>query len=143
MPICVADWLRKLTGMAGAVALAVALAMLVLLLWQGTAVAACPHDGDSPLPAATAQQHQQSAAMTHHVRPVPAQSQGSGRQGSAHHGVLQPCCGGMACAAVTAPAPGEELVVPVVLARSMPGWPAGPLREGQGVRPDLPPPRLG
>ncbi|WP_257792284.1 hypothetical protein [Azospirillum humicireducens] len=39
--------------------------------------------------------------------------------------------------------PVDWLMAPVELARSMPGWPAGPLREGQGVRPDLPPPRLG
>ncbi|KAA0583205.1 hypothetical protein FZ983_00855 [Azospirillum sp. B21] len=129
--------------MAGTVVLAMALGMLVLLLWQGTAVAACPHDGYSPSPAAKAPQHLQSAAITDHARQVPAQSQGSGHQEAAHHAVLQPCCGGMACAAMTAVVPGGELVVPVVLARSMPGWPAGPLREGQGVRPDLPPPRLG
>ncbi|CAO3406916.1 hypothetical protein [Azospirillum largimobile] len=40
-------------------------------------------------------------------------------------------------------APGEGLTVPSELAAPAPGWPAGPLRKGQGVRPDLPPPRLG
>ena len=139
MPICVADWLRRLTGMAGAVALA----MLVLLLWQGGAAAACPHGGDSTSPAAMAQHHVQSAAKTDHVRAVPAHSQGSGLQGSGKHGVLQPCCGGMSCASMAVAAPGEELAAPVDLVRSVTGWPAGPLHEGQGVRPDLPPPRLG
>lgn len=139
MPICVADWLRKLTGIAGAVALA----MFGLLLWQGTAVAACPHDSGSPSDAAMAQHHVQSVAKADHVCPVPVHPQGSGHQGSGPHGVPQPCCGGMACAVMAVAPPVDWLMAPVELARSMQSWPAGPLREGQGVRPDLPPPRLG
>ena len=139
MPISVADWLRKLTCIAGAVVLA----MFGLLLWQGTAVAACRHDGGSHSDAAKAQHHVQSVAKAEHVCSVPLLPQGSGHRGSGAHGMLQPCCGGMACAVMAVAAPGEELMAPVGLARAMPGWPAGPLREGQGVRPDLPPPRLG
>ncbi|MFP5514704.1 MAG: hypothetical protein ACLGJC_16680 [Alphaproteobacteria bacterium] len=138
MPICVTDWLRRLTVIAGAVALA----MFGLLLWQGIAVAACPHDGGSPSDAAMAQHHVQSVAKADHVCPVPAHPQGAGLHGSGPHGVLQPCCGGMACAAMAVAAPADGLKAPVGLARSMRGWPPGPLREGQGVRPDLPPPRL-
>lgn len=139
MPICVADWLRELTRIAGAVTLV----MLCLLLWQGAAVAACPHDGSGASSAATAQHHVESVAKPDHVRSAPLQSQGPGQQKSGPHGALQPCCGGMACAAMAVAAPGGELMAPVELAGSIQGWPAGPLREGQEVRPALPPPRLG
>ncbi|WP_455171881.1 hypothetical protein [Azospirillum largimobile] len=142
VPTCVSSRLRRLTGIAGALALA----MLALLLWQGGA-AACPHGGhgDGPAPAAMAQHHLQSTADHCPSAPAHRQAPGGigGSQGSYPYGALQPCCGGLACAAVAVAAPGEGLTVPSELAAPAPGWPAGPLRKGQGVRPDLPPPRLG
>ncbi|WP_146203720.1 hypothetical protein [Azospirillum sp. TSO5] len=131
MPMRVADWIRRLGGIAGAMVLV----MLGLLLWSGAATAACPHERPGS-PAAVAS-HGTSHAM--HANRVDHGRQAPGRP---HHAV-QPCCGGMTCAAVPVGLPGAELASPLGSAGPRLGWAAGPLREGLGLRPDLPPPRLG
>lgn len=131
VPMCVAGWMRRLSGIAGAVVLV----MLGLLLWSGTATAACPHDGPgSPaIVAAHGASHATDANKIDHGRQLPSRT---------HH-ATQPCCAGMACAAVAVGLPSAEVLTPVDSSGPRLRWTAGPLREGLGVRPDLPPPRLG
>nr|WP_295828542.1 hypothetical protein [uncultured Azospirillum sp.] len=135
MPMRVADWMRRLGGVAGAMVLV----MLGLLLWSGVATAACPHERPGS-PAAVAP-HAMSHGTSH---TMDANRFDHGRQapGRPYHAV-QPCCAGMACAAVPVGLPGAELASPRGSAGPKLGWAAGPLREGLGLRPDLPPPRLG
>lgn len=131
MPMRVADWMRRLGGVAGAMVLV----MLGLLLWSGAAAAACPHERPGSPAAVTsrANSHAMDANRIDHGRQAP---------GRPHHAV-QPCCAGMACAAVPVGLPGAELASPLGSAGPRLVWAAGPLREGLGRRPDLPPPRLG
>ncbi|WP_174757300.1 hypothetical protein [Azospirillum oryzae] len=135
MPMRVADWMRRLSGVAGAMVLV----MLGLLLWSGAAAAACPHERPGS-PAAVA-----SPAMSHgtsHAMNTNRIDHGRQAPGRPHHAV-QPCCAGMACAAVPVGLPGAEMASPLGSAGPRLVWAAGPLREGLGRRPDLPPPRLG
>lgn len=131
----VADWMRRLGGVVGAMVLV----MLGLLLWSGAATAACPHERPGS-PAAVAA-HAMSQSTSH---AMDANRIDHGRQapGRPHHAV-QPCCAGMACAAVPVGLPGAGLASPLGSAGSKLGWADGLLREGLGLRPDLPPPRLG
>lgn len=129
----VADWMRRLGGVAGALVLV----MLGLLLWSGAATAACPHER-SPVPVAPhamshGTSHATDANRIDHGRPTP---------GRPHHAV-QPCCAGMSCAAVPVGLPGAGMTSPFGSAGPKLGWASGPLREGLGLRPDLRPPRLG
>jgi hypothetical protein len=135
VPMRVADGMRRLGGVAGALALV----MLGLLLWSGVAAAACPHERPGS-PAAVAPHgmshgasHAMDATRIDHGRQAP---------GRPHHAV-QPCCAGMACAAVPVGLPGAELASPLGSAGPRLDWAAGLLQEGLGLRPDLPPPRLG
>ncbi|SMF72802.1 hypothetical protein SAMN02982917_4213 [Azospirillum oryzae] len=135
MPVRVADWMRMLGG----VARAMVLVMLGLLLWSDMATAACPHE--RPEAAAAVATHGMSHGTSH---AMDANRIDHGRQapGRPHHAV-QPCCAGMACAAVAVGLPGAELASPLGSAGPKLDWAAGLLREGLGLRPDLPPPRLG
>ncbi|MBY6261545.1 hypothetical protein EI613_06325 [Azospirillum sp. 412522] len=131
VPESVTDWMRRLGGIAGAMVLV----MLGLLLWSGAAAAACPHDraGSS------------AAVASHHVsHAMGAERTGNGRYmpGRSHH-ALQPCCAGMACAALAVGLLDAEVMSPPGSTGPRLGWASGPLREGLGLRPDLPPPRLG
>lgn len=142
--MCVADWMRRLTSIAGMVVLV----MLSLLLWSDAAFAACPHGMQvspaAPVHVTAPQDGSHAAADTMTAVKAAAGKMDPGRQapGRSHHAV-QPCCAGMACSAMAIGLPGAELTSPVVLAGQRLGWSAGPLREGLGTRPDLPPPRLG
>lgn len=127
----VADWMRRLGGVAGAMVLV----MLGLLLWSGAATAACPQErpGSPAAVASHVNSHAMDANRIDHGRQAPRRI---------HHAV-QPCCAGMACAAVPVGLPGAELASPLGSAGPKLGWAAGLLREGLGLRPALPPPRLG
>ena len=124
----VADWMRRLSGVAGALLLV----MLGLLLWSGDAAAACPHDAPAAVAAHGVSPAADSGGMEH-GRPAP---------GRAHH-ATQPCCAGMACAPMVVGLPNAGLTTPAGSSGLRLRWATGPLREGLGVRPDLPPPRLG
>ncbi|KAA0597290.1 hypothetical protein J2848_000448 [Azospirillum lipoferum] len=127
--MCVVDWMRRLSGIAGALVLV----MLGVLLWSGDTAAACPHDA----PAAVAMHGVSHATdmdgMDHGRRHTP---------GRTHH-AMQPCCAGMACATMVVGLPSAGLLTPAGSLGLLLRWATGPLREGLGVRPDLPPPRLG
>ncbi|WP_376958862.1 hypothetical protein ABNQ39_03160 [Azospirillum sp. A26] len=124
----VADWMRRLGGVAGALLLV----MLGLLLWSGDAAAACPHDAPAAVAAHGVSPAADSGRMDH-GRPAP---------GRPHH-ATQPCCAGMACASMVVGLPSAGLTTPAGSSGLRLRWATGPLREGLGVRPDLPPPRLG
>ncbi|PWC85791.1 hypothetical protein TSH100_14530 [Azospirillum sp. TSH100] len=132
----VADWMWRLCGGTGVLVLVI----LGLLLWSDAATAACPHDRRAE-PAAAA-----AYGMSHASDPKMADVNGMNHDrqapGRTHH-ALQSCCAGMACATVAIGLPNAEVLTPVASTGSHLGWAAGPLREGLGVRPDLPPPRLG
>lgn len=127
VPMRVADWMRRLSGVAGVLVLV----MLGLLLWSGDA-AACPHDAPSAV-AAHGVSHATAMDKMDHGRPMPGRS---------HH-ATQPCCTGMACSPMVVGLPSAALVTPIGSSGLRLRWATGPLREGLGVRPDLPPPRLG
>jgi len=124
----VADWMRRLSWVAGALVLVT----LGLLLWSGDAAAFCPHDAPGAV-AAHGVSHTTAMDGMDHGRPTPGRS---------HH-ATQPCCAGMACAPMVVGLPNAGLLTPADSAGLKLRWAAGPLREGLGVRPDLPPPRLG
>lgn len=124
----VADWMRRLSGVAGALVLV----MLGLLLWSGNAAAACPHDAPAAM-AVHGVPHAAAMDGMDHGRPAP---------GRTHH-ATQPCCAGMACAPMVVGLPSAGLTTPVGSTGLRLRWTTGLLREGLGVRPDLPPPRLG
>ncbi|WP_148294442.1 hypothetical protein [Azospirillum sp. B506] len=110
--------------------------MLGLLLWSDAAAAACPHERQEAGVAVAAPPH-----MPYRID-IGMPDSGHHMPGRQHHAV-QPCCAGMVCAAVAVALPGAEVASPVGVAGLRLAWAAGPLREGLGVRPDLPPPRLG
>lgn len=128
MPMRVADWMRRLSGVAGALVLVT----LGLLLWSGNAAASCPHDAPSAVTSHRVPPVADSSGMDH-GRPMP---------GRTHH-ATQTCCAGMACATMVVGLPGGGLLTPAGSSGLRLRWATGPLREGLGVRPDLPPPRLG
>ncbi|WP_042442622.1 hypothetical protein [Azospirillum sp. B510] len=139
----VADWMRRLAAVAGTMILV----LLVLSLWSGAAEAACPHgragfQEQSPLPSPFTRAV--AGSMRHASHVAGGGQTGQGRQAPGRpHPATQPCCAGMACAAMAVGLPNAEMMVPVWSAGPRLGWAAGPLREGLGLRPDPPPPRLG
>ncbi|CAO3356127.1 hypothetical protein [Azospirillum melinis] len=128
MPMRVADWMRRLSGVAGALVLV----MLGLLLWSGDAAASCPHYAPAAVAAHGVSPAADSGGMDH----------GRHMPGRTHH-ATQPCCAGMACAPMVVGLPSAGLTTPAGSSGLRLRWATGPLREGLGVRPDLPPPRLG
>ncbi|WP_451974252.1 hypothetical protein [Azospirillum endophyticum] len=124
------------------------LVILGLLLWSGAAAAACPHGlPDAPAATVSTPTHSATPQRVSHAATADkmvADRMGHNRQmpGRSHHGV-QPCCAGMACAAMPVGLPATAMMSPLGSARLRLGWPAGPLHEGLGLRPALPPPRQG
>ncbi|MBP2229164.1 hypothetical protein J2847_002458 [Azospirillum agricola] len=129
---------RRMPALAGAMLLAV-------LLWPVAASAApSPHAHHREATgAATAGHHSGTAqATTASVRPVLSMP---GADAPCHHrpdSSRPPCCAGPACVSMHVGIAAEAMAMTMPSGRSSP--PSGvALLEGEGVPPDLPPPRLG
>ncbi|WP_372398658.1 hypothetical protein ABMY26_18570 [Azospirillum sp. HJ39] len=145
MPLRFAERMRGLRIGIGAPVLLLGLILCLIpgfALWSGTASAACPHGEPGAAVSVPADALSTDMAPSDAGHSLSAPSHGRHAQDK-HHKAVPSCCTGMACASMHAGLPAGGAAVPVRPARASLPWAAVLLREGLGLRPDLPPPRLG